>query len=529
MREDRYKARYQQYYERFSAEGSEEEAEVAAMRMLCQTDLYFLASEIYKLKDAKYRGRKRWYEPIHGPMCDLFEKDEDTLVVVFRGAMKTTIALVWIVQKLLQDPNVRIGYWTKSSGLAVANLERIKEMTQNPELMRLFPEILLPRKKGKRGGWEKDNAEQMTIRRDESMRLVGVTEPQIEVWGTTSSVTGHHYDYQYYDDVIDKDNVNTPSAVEKMREWWGAVQAIKEPGGIQKYTGTPWHAMDLLGSVKKLFKIENTGWISACNEDMSVINYPFFTKKYLTEQLEAMRPYLFSCQYRLDTRPRGDRIFVGHEEYSDEQFPDDPKYYISVDPSTGMGNDKTGMCVAAVSRSHPNRVFFVEAEGYMLKPDELANLLVQKIAQYKPVRVGVEFGLQAALESLFLIKIKEAKLKIPDFKPIRTGGGEGTRDKKSVKIARSIGAFTRDGRALFRPDMYALFDQMELYNPNVQKNEDDILDAAGMMIQTIEHFAPGHWYQSERPDPDIVKLGPLPIDFFLKKKKTKLRERLLIA
>ena len=529
MREERFQRRYQDYHSRFLAEGaSEEEAEIAAMRLLCQTDLYFLATEIYKLKDAmgtgKFRNRKRWCERIHGPMCDLFEAEEDTCVVVFRGAMKTTIAKVWMIQKILQNPDVRIGFWSKGSGLAEATLSSVKDMAENAELMRLFPDVLVPRKKGKKGGWERDNAGQMTILRSESMRAVASNECQIEVWGTTSTVVGRHYDYMYYDDPIDNDNVNTPTAVEKMRTWWGSVQAIKEPGAVQKYTGTPYHAMDLLGTVRKL--IERVIWIPACNEDMSSIYYPFFTKKFLEEQLENMREYLFSCQYRLDTSPRGDKIFVGHEEYSDDMFPSDPKYYISVDPSTGMGADKTGMCVAAVSKSHPQRVYFVEAEGYMLKPNELADLLVEKIKQYRPVRVGVEFGLQAALESLFLIKLKEAKIKIPDFKPIRTGGGEGTKDKKSVKIARSIGAFTRDGRALFRPDMYALFDQMELYNPNVQKNEDDILDAAGMMIQTIEHFAPGNWYQGPKPE---FKWTPAVLndDFFFKKKAKTLREKLL--
>jgi len=528
MREKRFRERYKRYYEAFLEKGTAEQAEFAAMRQLCQTDLYFLATEVFKLKDAKYKDRMRWYEPIHGPICDMFERDEDTLVVVFRGAMKTTIAKVWIVQKILQNPDVRIGFWTKSSGLAEAALKSIKEMVQNEELMRLFPEILIPRKKGKRGGWEEDNATRMTITRSESMRAVGSNEAQVEVWGTTSSVTGRHYDYQYYDDPIDKDNVNTPSAVEKMRDWWGAVQAIKEPGGIQKYTGTPWHAQDLLSTVRKLFKPENTIWIPACNEDMSHINYPFFTKKFLEDQLEFMRAYLFSCQYRLDTRPRSDRIFVGHTEYSDDMFPSDPKYYISVDPSTGMGNDKSGICVAAVSKAHPSHIYFVEAEAYMLKPDELADMLVEKIRKYRPVRVGVEWGLQAALEPLIMVKIREAHLPSPDFKAIRTGGGEGSRDKKSVKLDRSIGAFTRDGRALFRPDMYSLFDQMELYNPQVQKNEDDILDAAGMMVQTIEHFAPGNWYQGG-VEPNVIKLGSLPMDYFLKKKAKTFRERLLIA
>ena len=95
----------------------------------------------------------------------MFEKDEDTLVIVFRGALKTTIAKVWMVQKILQNPDVRIGFFSKASALAESSLKSVKEMVQNEELMRLFPDILKPRKRGKKGGWEEDNATRMTISR----------------------------------------------------------------------------------------------------------------------------------------------------------------------------------------------------------------------------------------------------------------------------------------------------------------------------------------------------------------------------
>jgi len=44
------------------------------------------------------------------------------------------------------------------------------------------------------------------------------------------------------------------------------------------------------------------------------------------------------------------------------------------------------------------------------------------------------------------------------------------------------------------PEMRPLFLQMDMYNPMSDKNDDDIVDSAGMMFQTIEHFAPAHWY-----------------------------------
>ena len=38
------------------------------------------------------------------------------------------------------------------------------------------------------------------------------------------------------------------------------------------------------------------------------------------------------------------------------------------------------------------------------------------------------------------------------------------------------------------------------YNPATDKNEDDIIDSAAIMIQTIEHFAPAHWFKGKEAE-----------------------------
>ena len=44
------------------------------------------------------------------------------------------------------------------------------------------------------------------------------------------------------------------------------------------------------------------------------------------------------------------------------------------------------------------------------------------------------------------------------------------------------------------PEMARFIMQMDLFNPYSDKNDDNIVDAAGMMFQTIEHFSPAHWF-----------------------------------
>ena len=509
--EERSAKLYESYVKEYQEAGAGDRSEYLALRMLCLTDLGFLAREVFNLKNAKgLNGRKRWYPPIHERLCDHLQKPEDSLIHLSRGMMKTTVGIVWLVQTVLRDPgNVRIGLWSKSAKLVESELKMIKNAFLNKKLLELFPDRLIADTQK----WEVNNSTQMTITRDveedeeipvDQKRELRPNENQIEVWGVGSTATGRHYDFHYYDDVIDDKNVSTADQIGKIRDWWGAVQAIKDPGAIEKIIGTPWHQMDLYATIREdnLFEKEQIITIPGATEDGNIL-YPFFTKDFLNKQERIMGPYLYAAQYCLNTLPKSDRMFIPpYPQYLAGDFPNDPAYYISVDPSTGRSkrHDKTGICVAAVSESAPDRLYFVEAEGYALRTEQLADKLVELTEKYQPRRIGIEKNLlYEGLEALYELKFKERreKMRHPEFWPVSQGGGAGS-PNKADKINRTIGAMVRDQRALFLPGMKTLFKQMSFFNPNAQKNDDDVLDAAGMMVQTVPYFAPAHWMGNGR-------------------------------
>lgn len=115
----------------------------------------------------------------------------------------------------------------------------------------------------------------------------------------------------------------------------------------------------------------------------------------------------------------------------------------------------------------------------------------------------------------------------PVWMDIKTGGGAGALSK-SDKIDRTLGAMVRDQRALFRPDMKSLFRQMASFNPNVQKNEDDILDAAGMLIQTVEHFYQSHWFGVDQK-PLVQRWSDLDEYFFGDQNRGRKSDRIFVA
>jgi hypothetical protein len=273
--------------------------------------------------------------------------------------------------------------------------------------------------------------------------------------------------------------------------------------------GTPYFYRDLYHRIWKegLYPKENCVWMPAKIGNKFV--YKFFNETILEKRRKRMTPYDFSCQYMLDTTPKEDRLFPPPYPIFRE-LPQTVKYYITVDPAATATkySDKTGISVAAVDTTDPSTAFFVEAQGYKEKPERIVEILVRKILHYRPWRVGIELGLQKALMPLLEHALEKAVQGIsgfrwPEFVDIPTRQGMAD---KTDKLNRTIGAFIRAERARLLADEngeYAvevkqLADQMDWYNPNVDKNDDDVLDSAGMMIQTIEHFAPAHWKHGEQ-------------------------------
>lgn len=540
----RYKSHYDEakakaLEEGYGEEQADEIAHYMTQRVMCQTDLYYLASEIFGMRDAMsrqqgVRGRRIWHPPIHGELCDELQGPWDSLIMLSRNMLKTTVAKIWVVQQILLDPvNVRIGMWSKSAAKVQSELKSIKGMLKNKRLLQLFPDRLIADDRK----WEVSNKDAITVTRHvegetDEERFIPVDEAQIEVHGLETTVTGRHYTHHYYDDIIDRSNTSTPTMIDKAREVWASIQGLKSADTIEKVVGTRYHQLDLYSQIEQedLFAPEHRLIRPGVTVDGRIL-YPFFTKEWLSQQKRRMGAYLFGCQYPLDTRPKEHRMFTLPVPTWGE-LPDDRKYYIAIDPSTGRSerHDKTGVAVGCVDRTRPNKLFYVEAESYSWKPEEIATQIVDRIVKYQPEKVGIEYGLQAALEPLIRIKIQERQeqiggFRVPIFLDIKTGGGSGAL-RKGDKIDRTLGALVREQRALFRPDMKQLFLQMDMFNPNVQKNEDDILDACAMLVQTVEHFAQAHWLNVE------VKslVEGITVDWFKKKMQSgDWRDRLFAA
>ena len=487
------KMRYNEIRERTK---SADDATKLWIRWKCLTDLFYLAAEVFDLRSAKSRKTNRYLlDPrFHRQMARYMETDEDTLILEPRYSLKSTFMKYSIIQRILRNPDVRIGLWSKTTNLARKELKAIKTMFCQPILLEIFPDIVIERKL-----WEKDTADEFTMKRPENEGFVQ-QENQIEAWGVGSTVAGHHYDVHIYDDPIDEKSITTTVQLEKIQDWWAHVQAIRSPEAFEKMVGTRYHYHDIYGMIiqEGYFKPENIVIRKAV--EGGKIAYKYFTQEYLDRQRKRMGEHIYHCQFQNEIVALQDKPFI--PPYPEYIHP--PKgeklYYITVDPATGKQySNKTGICVACTEKDHPSHVYFVEAYRLNQPPDVLASEIVRKVAEYQPRKLGIELGLQQGLQPLIEIKLREYRdrgqaIQFPEFIdiPVRIG-----QMSKTQKISRTLGAMVRDGRVLFKNTMRDLYWQMDNLNPNSDANEDDIVDAAAMMMMIVPIGSYSHWWKSE--------------------------------
>lgn len=467
----------------------EDEAFQQWLKWKCLTDLYFLGTEVLGWRPVKRRDR---IDPkFHRWLCGALQKDEDKLILVPRDHLKTTWVKVRIIQKLLQNPNRVIGLISATGKLVEKETKDIKRWLCTPLLRQLFPEIIPDPGKDFRN-WELSRGDEFTMRRDRTVGFVP-QDPQLTGVGIGAEITGIHLTDLFMEDVVTWMNIQTAEQMDKAEQFWSYMQSIIEKGAEVTITGTFYHYLDLYNKIIKGQHIDRVYIRRAIENNKPIYNY--FTLKDLEKKKRRMRLEEWNSQWMLDPSPTSEKIFPPPQPTYDVLPPDDYKYYITVDPAPTVSktSDHTGIVVGAVNSR--GVIYIVEATKVKLKGDEKADLIIRKLQQYDPTRIGIEFGLQQDLQYLLQLKLnelkKEGKYVAFPLLPIKTSP---TKTKRQ-RIGDTLGAFCREGRCRINSRCVDLIRQMECFTGSV-KDEDDLVDAASMLFQCVETFAQHYWKEN---------------------------------
>lgn len=166
----------------------------------------------------------RWEVPLlHIRICHWLESCDDPVrvLLVFRGAAKSTIYAVYKAWLLYCDPTSRSLVWAADDKLAT----KLTRDTLN--VLKLHPLChgMLPSKPGAQSFW-----------------VTGSTDarnPSMEAIGVNSNATGSRADSVDFDDIEVPKNIKTPDARANLRTKIEESTHIAVPGAQETYIGTP--------------------------------------------------------------------------------------------------------------------------------------------------------------------------------------------------------------------------------------------------------------------------------------------------
>ena len=464
------------------------------------TDLYFFGAKVLGWEDAKKGRRKRVDPTLHRWLARILQGSMDKMVLIPRLHLKTTWVKLRIAQLILGNPNVRILLASTTTNLVADELNDIVRMLMNPTVMRLFPNVV-PSPGKRYSNWEKKTEDELTIRRDPEIGKPP-QEPQIRAVGMETRITGQHFDYGFLDDIIDRNTVTTPEQMRKVEDWWGYYQSIIELDAETCITGTFYHPNDLYHKIWNERQVPNI-YIRKAIENGKPLYKSWFTLKDLDKIKKRQGTQIFNSQYMLDPYPDEEKMFPPPQPTFVELPPGDYRYYIAVDPAatTNAWSDESGVVVGAVNKY--NQLFIVEAIGVKMKGGELIDLVINFHLKYRPIRVGIELGLQEHLTSIISMKVADweaahgRKLGL-NIMPIPIS----RRKSKAERVNRSLAAAVREGKVLISQKCRDLLREMEFFTGHGNE-KDNLVDAASMIFSTSEAFAQHYWI-----DRQFRKSGP---------------------
>jgi len=204
------------------------------IRQYALDDLFFFSE--YVMRDKKVPLEVG----LHDELCYILQHSSDCLNLLPRCHLKSTIGSInYPIWLLLHDPNIRVVIFSAIENQAKKFIGSIKRNIDfNTNLRWLFPELRpAMRGKAKKEKWTSTAIRVKCDRYDD--------DPSIEVGGTGQTLTGTHCDVIVFDDIVTKDNANTPEKMETVKEWHQDVLHLLDIGFRKIYNGTRYRDYDL--------------------------------------------------------------------------------------------------------------------------------------------------------------------------------------------------------------------------------------------------------------------------------------------
>lgn len=399
----------------------------------------------------------RCLQPFHLRWIEHQRQNRRSLLLAPRGFGKSSSCTVlYILWRLLQNPNFRVGIISNTSSQAEALLSEIKQLSQSESFREAFPQY----KPGDR--WT--NAE-VTF----STKTSVTKEANITALGAEGAIISRHFDFIIGDDLVTQDNTRTESQRKKLEIFFfQTLMPCLEPEGSIHLVGTRYDHGDLYGHLMA------TSYASCALVDKAIQDdgTSLWEEKFNIDQLREMqRDYgtaNFAMQYQNDASLSKGDIFK--EDWI--QFyttPPEMKFiYQGVDLaiSAKEGADYFAIVTVGVDYNHN----FYVLDAYRSRTSFLGQqqVIIQKFREFDPITVVIESNAYQAAQ-IQALRATEPTIRLT---PLNT-------HKDKVTRAQRISSYFESKKVFFRRDMTGIVEEV-LRMPNGE--HDDLFDALEFAI-----------------------------------------------
>ena len=308
----------------------------ADLAFLGATDRFFLLTNLlgrFDILNPWLYDRCREVELEPDGFLDLWARDHrKSTIITFAGA----------VQEIINDPEITIGIFSHTKGIAVKFVAQIKrEFESNNDIRSLYPDICWLKPKSEAPVWSEGA---FTVRRRSNPK-----EATVEGHGIVDGQpTSRHFRLIIYDDVVTIESVSTPDQVRKTTTSWELSTNLGTADGRRQMIGTRYSFGDSYGELlgrelvkPRLYPATHNGKL----DGNPVLLTPAQWEKKKREQASTVAAQMLQ-------NPLGGKERVFRPEWFKPWFvrPAAMNVYIMGDPSRGRSakSDNTAIAVIGI-------------------------------------------------------------------------------------------------------------------------------------------------------------------------------------
>lgn len=379
-------------------------SKIQAIRKKADDDFFFFSKEIV--------GLSKMSETPHREMCDhLIQTEKPYNMALWpRGSFKSSVRTVaYCLYRMRKDPDVRILLASETQKNSQRYVKEIKtHIEKNQRLRKVY------------GDWVGN-----TLWRDDEFIIATRRNVKREPTLMPSSlekgtIVGMHYDLIILDDVVSKNNINTPEQIAKTIDYFKLLISILDPGGQIVINGTRWSVHDLYGWIMDpengFLHMFDSCVKEAVNDDWTEFLMPnILNEEFLRNARTTQGEYIFNCQYRNKTLSEENSAFKASDIMRYQSPPSNRVYFMTVDPAVSQSrrSDYSGVLVVGVDVDH--RYWVEEALPLKVDPAQLIEVIFEMAAKYQPMMCLVmeKFVLETFLRTQLIREMELRDFTIP--------------------------------------------------------------------------------------------------------------------